>query len=64
MRVHENQYIGGEWAPSHSKECVEVTNSTTEDVVARVLAGAAEDADGAVQAARGALNAWSAIPVV
>ncbi len=62
MKAYERHYIGGKWVPARSKERFEVTNSSTEEVIARVPAGTAEEADLAVKAAAVAFPAWSALP--
>ncbi|MEO6714211.1 MAG: aldehyde dehydrogenase family protein, partial [Mycobacteriales bacterium] len=57
-----SQYIAGQWSPSSSSERIDVINPATEEVVAQVSAGTAEDADRAVAAARAAFPSWSATP--
>ena len=56
-------YIDGAWVPSSSGESLEVIDSTTEQVMGHIPAGTPEDVDRAVQAARRAFPAWSALPV-
>ena len=48
----ESLFLGGEWVPSASGETIDVINPTTEEVMARVPAGTAEDVDRAVAADR------------
>ncbi|GII78993.1 aldehyde dehydrogenase [Sphaerisporangium rufum] len=55
-------YIQGTWVPSSSGEAVAVVNPATEEVLDQVPAGAADDVDRAVAAAREAFPAWSATP--
>ena len=43
MKIHDNVYINGEWVPSSGSGLLEVRNAATEDVIARVPAGSAED---------------------
>ncbi len=55
-------YVDGAWIPSSSGSTIEVFNPATEQVIARVAAGDASDADKAVLAARKAFNGWAATP--
>lgn len=52
-------YIDGRWQPAHGAERLEVTDSSTEQVIARVRSASAEDARAAVTAARAAFLPWS-----
>ena len=63
MKVHDRHYINGAWAPSSGGASIEVRNAATEDVIARIPAGTAGDADKAVKAARAAFEGWAATPV-
>lgn len=63
MKIHDKIYINGQWMASRSPAFVEVTDAATEEVMARVPAGAPDDVDLAVTAARAAFDAWSATPV-
>ena len=56
-------FIGGEWVRSSSDQTIDVFNPTTEERVGAVPAGAAEDVDAAVAAARGAFPSWSSTTV-
>ncbi|GAA2247694.1 MULTISPECIES: aldehyde dehydrogenase family protein [Kitasatospora] len=60
MQEYSDQYIGGEWRPALTSETVAVLNPATEEVIATVPAGGAEDVDAAVRAARAAARAWGA----
>lgn len=60
MTDHDSHYIDGRWQTSHGSERIEVTNSATEEVIATVPVGDAQDANAAVAAARGAFASWSA----
>ena len=60
--VRDKLFIGGEWVDPAGDGVIEVVNPTTEEVVGRVPAGSAEDADRAVRAAREAFEAWSQTP--
>ena len=54
-------FIGGSWTPSQSGKTFETLNPATEEVIANVAEGGAEDIDQAVKAARKALEQgpWS-----
>lgn len=52
-------YIGGAWVSSASGEAIEVVNPATEEVIDRVPAGAPDDVEVAVRAARAAFPSWS-----
>ncbi|MFF5079814.1 aldehyde dehydrogenase family protein [Actinoplanes sp. NPDC000266] len=56
-------YLGGEWAAPASTETIAVENPATEEVLAHVPAGTAEDVDRAVAAARAAFAGWAATPM-
>jgi lactaldehyde dehydrogenase / glycolaldehyde dehydrogenase len=57
-------FIGGEWADSTARDVIEVENPATEEIVAAVPRGTADDADRALHAARAAQPAWEALPPV
>jgi aldehyde dehydrogenase (NAD+) len=57
--VHDKLYINGEWIEPAGSGLLEVTNSTTEEVMGRIPEGTAEDVNRAVAAARAAFNSWS-----
>ena len=58
--AHDRFYIGGEWvAPAPGHTLHEVVSASTEEVIARVPLGAADDVDRAVAAARQGFEAWS-----
>ena len=59
MQVRDTLYIDGAWVPSTGTGTLEVTNSTTEEVMATVPEGTADDVDRAVKAAKGAFASWS-----
>ena len=54
-------YVGGKWMASASQERIDVLNPTTEERIGDVPVGSPEDVDRAVEAARQALEGWSAI---
>ncbi|MGH7194385.1 MAG: aldehyde dehydrogenase family protein, partial [Candidatus Saccharimonadales bacterium] len=53
---HTECFIGGRWTPAASGKTFETLNPATEEVVAQVAEGDAEDVDAAVAAARDALD--------
>ncbi len=59
MIVHTQIFIDGSWIDSASKETLTVINPVTEEPVATVPRGNAEDVDRAAQAAARAFPAWS-----
>src|SRR3954468_15881617 len=61
--VRDKLYIGGEWVEPAGSDPLEGIDSTTEKPVGRVPAGTAADLDRAVEAARGAFEAWSQVPL-
>jgi aldehyde dehydrogenase (NAD+) len=52
-------YIGGAWVPPSQPRLLNVENPATEEVVAQISLGSAEDVDRAVRAAREAFPAFS-----
>ncbi|MFE7353197.1 aldehyde dehydrogenase family protein [Streptomyces sp. NPDC057543] len=62
MKAHDGMYIGGEWRAAAGTDTIAVVDPADEQVIAHVPAGAAEDVDAAVSAARGAFPAWAATP--
>ena len=64
MRQQGQLYVGGEWITSTAERSIAVVNPATEEVIATVPDGTAEDVDRAVRAAREAFPAWSATPAV
>jgi aldehyde dehydrogenase (NAD+) len=56
-------YIGGAWVAPTSTETIAVENPATEETLGHVPAGAAEDVDRAVAAARAAFDGWAATPM-
>jgi betaine-aldehyde dehydrogenase len=63
MTAYDSHYINGAWHKAHSLAVLEVHDSTTEEVMASVPQGTAEEAAQAVLAARAAFPAWSALSV-
>lgn len=54
-------YVDGSWIESTGSGRIEVLNPATEEVIATVAEGTAEDVDAAATAARKAFPAWSAL---
>ena len=63
MTTYDSHYINGAWHKAHNPAVLEVHDSTTEEVMATVPQGTAEEAIKAVLAARAAFPAWSALSV-
>ena len=59
MLVKEKLFIGGRWISPHGRETIDVHNAGNGEVMGRVPAGDAADADAAVKAARAAFDSWS-----
>lgn len=62
MRNYERLYIGSE-RTARRKQQLDVIDSSTEEVIARVPEGTAADIDRAVRAARAAFEPWSPKPL-
>jgi aldehyde dehydrogenase (NAD+) len=56
-------FIGGQWVPPASSETIPVENPATEEIIAHVPAGTAEDVDRAVSAAKQAFDGWAGLPM-
>ena len=63
MTTYDSHYINGAWHKAHNPAVFEVHDSTTEEVMATVPQGTADEATQAVLAARAAFPAWSALSV-
>jgi aldehyde dehydrogenase (NAD+) len=61
VQARDKLFIGGEWVDPAGSGAIEVLNPTTEEVIGRIPAGSAEDADRAARAARAAFDSWSAV---
>jgi lactaldehyde dehydrogenase/glycolaldehyde dehydrogenase len=57
-------FINGQWVGSTGKDFIEVENPATEEIIAQVPNGTADDAERALEAARTAQPAWEALPPV
>ena len=62
MIIRDKLYIDGQWVTPTGKGTIDVIDSSTEEVYARIPEGDAGDAHRAVAAARGAFDAWSRTP--
>jgi len=62
MRSLDKIYINGRWVASSGTDTIEVFDSLTEEVMATIPSGVAEDVDAAVAAAKAAFGAWSTTP--
>jgi aldehyde dehydrogenase (NAD+) len=63
VREHKKIYVGGAWIESAATEFIEVVDPATEDVVATVPRGGAQDVELAARAAHDAFPSWSRSPV-
>jgi aldehyde dehydrogenase (NAD+) len=59
MRVQDKFFIGGQWVAPSGRETIEVHNAGTGEVMGRIPAATDQDVEGAVHAARAALDGWS-----
>ena len=60
MKTFDRHYIDGAWTAPVGSGTLAVVNPATEELIARVAAGSADDAGRAVSAASAAFPAWSA----
>ncbi len=64
-RVSQGEmFIGGQWLSGHGRATIEVDNPATEEIIATIPDGTAEDAHAALAAAQKAQPAWAALPAV
>jgi len=59
MLSKDKLFIGGRWVAPHGRETIDVHNAGNGEVMGRIPAGDAADADAAVKAARAAFDSWS-----
>lgn len=59
MQARDTLYINGRWVRPSGQNTIAVINASTEEVMATIPEGDANDADAAVAAARAAFDAWS-----
>jgi acyl-CoA reductase-like NAD-dependent aldehyde dehydrogenase len=62
MQVRDKLYIDGAWVAPHGNGTIDVHAAATEEVIARIPEGDADDANAAVAAARAAFEGWAATP--
>ena len=63
LRAFLSHYINGNWVKAQSAETIPVHDSSTEELMATVPAGTADEAATAVLAARAAFDGWAGLPV-
>ena len=61
--TYDKHYYDGAWQKSTGSETIAVVSSATEQEVAHVPRGTADDVDRAVKAAKRAFESWSRLPV-
>jgi acyl-CoA reductase-like NAD-dependent aldehyde dehydrogenase len=61
--TYDKLYYDGAWQASTGSETIPVISSATEQEIARVPRGTAEDVDRAVKAARRGFESWSRVAV-
>ena len=61
--TYEQLYYDGAWQASTGAATIAVISSATEDEIARVPRGTADDVDRAVKAARRGIESWSQVGV-
>lgn len=59
MKTYSNLYINGAWRASAQPATIEVFHSHTEQVIGTIPAGAPQDAERAIAAARAAFDGWA-----
>src|SRR3954452_5334558 len=59
VQARDKIYIDGSWVPSTGSGTIEVIDSTTEEVMATIPEGTADDVDKAAKAAKRAFASWS-----
>ncbi len=63
IKTHDKLFINGQWVNSTGTGTIDVINSTTEEVMARIPEGTADDVNAAVAAAKAAFENWSTTSV-
>ena len=63
MEIREKLYIDGRWVQSVGTGRIDVICGSTEEVMARIPEGSAEDVDAAVRSARAAFEGWAATSI-
>jgi acyl-CoA reductase-like NAD-dependent aldehyde dehydrogenase len=62
-KIYDKLYINGQWVNPAGTGKIDVTNSTTEEVMGQIPEGTAEDVNAAVAAAKAAFEGWSTTSV-
>lgn len=62
MTTYDKFYINGQWVASQGTSSIDVIDSITEEVMATVPEGTANDVADAARAARAAFDSWSTLP--
>lgn len=62
MTTYDKIYINGQWVASRGTATISVFDSVTEDVMATIPEGTADDVAAAAAAARDAFESWSTLP--
>jgi len=62
LEERDKVFIGGEWVEPSGAERIEIVNPSSEETIATIPAGSADDADRAAGAARAAFDSWSRTP--
>jgi aldehyde dehydrogenase (NAD+) len=62
MTTYDKIYINGQWVSSKGTATISVFDSITEEVMATIPEGTADDVAAAAQAARAAFDSWSTLP--
>ncbi|HUQ24850.1 MAG TPA: aldehyde dehydrogenase family protein [Burkholderiales bacterium] len=63
MLLKDKLFIGGRWIAPHGSATIDVHNAGNGEVMGRIPAGDATDAEAAVKAARAAFDTWKETPV-
>jgi len=61
VKIHDRVYIDGDWVKPQTTAMLDITNSSTEEVVGRIPECSTVEVDRAVAAARAAFPAWAAL---
>ena len=59
MKTYEKIFINDKWQEANSNDDKEVTNTATEEVIAKVKSSTEDNVDQAVQSAKNAFNEWN-----
>lgn len=62
MTTYDKIYINGQWVASNGTATISVFDSITEEVMATIPEGTADDVAAAARAARAAFDSWSTLP--